>query len=149
MIQRIQSLYLLVVAVMMATMFFTEVAFLTQGGESLRLGRDGIPLMSGEGEMTTSLLRIYALVELALVVLDVFLFRRRRLQMRLTVFCLLLSVGYYVLAGIYLYAGVGLGYEIEWSLPITFPMVSAILLWLAFRAILKDELLVKSIDRVR
>ncbi len=149
MIQRIQTLYLLVVAVMMATLFATEPATLSMNDVILKLGKDMILTPGGMGETGTVLLRVYAASVFLLVLLDIFLFRNRKIQMRLTVFCLLLCLGYYVLMAIYLYSANGLGYEIHWSMPVTFPLVSVILLWLAFRSILKDELLIRSIDRVR
>lgn len=149
MIQRIQTLYLLVVAIMMATLFATEPATLSMNDEILKLGKDAILTPNGMGETGTILLRVYAIAVFLLALLDIILFRKRKIQMRLTVFCLLLSFGYYFLLAIYLYSANGMGYEIHWSMPVTFPLVSVILLWLAFRAILKDELLIRSIDRVR
>jgi len=39
--------------------------------------------------------------------------------------------------------------NIIWKVKVLFPFISAILAWLAYRAILKDELRVRSYDRLR
>jgi hypothetical protein len=36
-----------------------------------------------------------------------------------------------------------------WQIKAIFPLVSAILAWLAYRSILKDDLMVRSYDRLR
>lgn len=81
-----------------------------------------------------------------LVVLSVFLFKKRMLQARLCLLSIVIQlvlVGYY---GVQLFAGV--------SYPLTYfvfgvSLASILLLFLARRAILKDEALVRSVDRIR
>jgi len=36
-----------------------------------------------------------------------------------------------------------------WKVKVVFPLISALLAWMAYRSILKDELVVKSYDRLR
>ncbi len=151
MIQRIQTLYMTVVVVMMWTLFFTSPAALTSvdGNTIIELGLDALPTADNGNEMSTVIMRVYVAIVAVLTMLCIVLYRKRRIQMRISIFTLLLCIGYYVLFGIYIYAAIGMDYLIEWKLPVTFPLVAAILMYLSFRAILHDELLVKSLDRIR
>ncbi|NLA23333.1 MAG: DUF4293 domain-containing protein, partial [Bacteroidales bacterium] len=45
--------------------------------------------------------------------------------------------------------GKSLEAKVHFKIFIAFPIISAILLWLAMRAIGKDEALIRSIDRIR
>jgi hypothetical protein len=81
-----------------------------------------------------------------LVLLSIFLFKKRMLQARL---CLLSIVIQLVLVGYY---GVQLFFEVAYPLTyfvFGFSLASILLLFLARRAILKDEALVRSVDRIR
>ena len=81
-----------------------------------------------------------------LVLLSVFLFKKRILQARLCLLSIVIQlvlVGYY---GVQLFVGV--------AYPLTYfvfgvSLVSILLLFLARSAILKDEALVRSVDRIR
>ena len=80
----------------------------------------------------------------------IFLFRRRALQMRMCTFCIILLVGWYAAMVAFAYIlGEGLVGEFRPQLWASIPAINAILLYLAFRGILRDELLVKSLDRLR
>jgi hypothetical protein len=80
----------------------------------------------------------------------IFLFRRRALQMRMCTFCIILLVGWYAAMVAFAYIlGEGLVGEFRPQLWASIPAINAILLYLAFRGILHDELLVKSLDRLR
>lgn len=85
-----------------------------------------------------------------LELLGIFLFRRRALQMRICIFCIILLVGWYLALVAFAYImGDGLVGEYRPQLWASIPAINAILLYLAFRAILHDELLVRSLDRLR
>lgn len=128
MIQRIQTLYLFVCVVLSALCIYFEVT------------ADGHPWAM------TAIMSITALLEF----IAVFLFRRRALQMRLCTFCILLLLGWYgVYAAFAFIYGEGLVGEYRPQVWAAIPAVNAILLYLAFRGILHDELLVKSLDRLR
>jgi peptidoglycan/LPS O-acetylase OafA/YrhL len=85
-----------------------------------------------------------------LALIAIFLFKKRRLQMRLTMLVLLLSLGTLILGAFYV---IMLDRKIDvtviWQVKAIFPVINAILAWLAYRAILKDDLMVKSYDRLR
>jgi hypothetical protein len=87
----------------------------------------------------------------------IFLYKNRPLQIRLCgVECVLL-IGVLVVMGAFTYAicnNIFADFDITWSnivfrFPILMPIVSVILTPLAMRAILRDELLVRSLDRIR
>lgn len=82
--------------------------------------------------------------------LDVWLFTRRALQMRLATFCMLLLIAWNIVYGILTFL---LSTEMQatwrphWTAAL--PAASLILTYLAFRGILKDDMLVRSLDRLR
>ena len=150
MIQRIQTLYLLLVVILGTLLcFFSPVQFLTsKATEYISLHAfDKWPLA----------VMSIAIPLLALVV--IFLFKRRLLQARLNVVNVVLCLGYYALLALYV-AYVVKGYEpisdvtmtgAEWYLNIwaAIPLVNVVLLMMATRRILKDEALVRAADRLR
>ena len=150
MIQRIQTLYLLLVVILGTLLcFFSPVQFLTpEATEYISLQAfDKWPL----AVMTL------AIPLLALVV--IFLFKRRLLQARLNIMNVILCLGYYALVALYT-AFVVKGYEpigettlvgAEWYLNVwaAIPLVNIVLTMMATRRILKDEALVRAADRLR
>jgi len=80
----------------------------------------------------------------------IFLYRKRSTQMRVTMITLLLSLGTLFLGAFYVIMfDRKIDVTIIWKIKVVFPVISAILAWLAYRAILKDDLMVKSYDRLR
>lgn len=86
----------------------------------------------------------------ALIFIDIWLYKRRALQMRVATFCMILLVFWYIALGIItfnLHSTVMMLARPHWTAAL--PAAALILLYLAFRGILKDELLVRSLDRLR
>lgn len=82
--------------------------------------------------------------------MGIFLFRRRALQMRVCTFCIILLLGWYATYVAFAYmVGEGLVGEFRPQLWASIPAINAILLYLAFRGILRDEMQVRSLDRLR
>ena len=81
----------------------------------------------------------------------IFLFRNRMLQVRMTVFGSVLLIGFYIAFGVFFYSlNEGLeatGFRVGWALCL--PLVCLILNYLAFRAIYRDEVMVRAADRLR
>lgn len=150
MIQRVQTIYLLlVVAFGVALIWLPVVQFVTpadaaelQIWELSALG--GAPLQGLWGLLvTTALIPLLALI-------DIFLFKKRLLQARLNIFSIMLCFGYYGVLAIYIWlAKMSMG--VEWHiLPFaSFPLVCLVLTMMATRRILKDEALVRAADRIR
>ena len=86
----------------------------------------------------------------SLVIVNIFLFRRRALQMRICSFCMVLLAGWHLLLGFFAYVlghGLEASFRPHWSAAL--PLCALVLLYLAFRGIAKDEALVRSLDRLR
>lgn len=151
MIQRIQTLFLLAVVLFSGLMLSGDIIRLTAGTGTMfsmsfmGMGDQGGQIIQRLWPMTA----ILAIVPL-LALIAIFLFRNRPLQMRITMMVLLLSLGTIILGAFYLLMfDRKIDITIIWRIRALFPLISAILAWLAYRAILKDEIRVKSYDRLR
>lgn len=150
MIQRIQTLYLLMVVILGTLLcFFSPVQFL------MPETTDYISLLAFD-KWPLAVMSV-AIPLMALV--NIFLFKRRLLQARVNIMNVILCLGYYALIALYV-AYVVKGYEhigdttlagAEWYLNVwaAIPMVNIVLLMMATRRILKDEALVRAADRLR
>ena len=138
MIQRIQSIYLLTVTILQAILFFTKQAtFVNAEGTQEVLCLAGMWFMA---------IPIGATALIALI--SIFLYRNRIRQIRLTALNAILLV---LLQGtiIYLIVQTNNNQDITPSITAIFPIISAILSYLAIRNIRKDEEKVRSLDRIR
>ena len=152
MIQRIQSLYLLAVAALMTTAVLTPLAYFAAGAQEYLLYAFSLK----GGEVSYSTIYMGVVVALAAIVpfVTIFLFKNRTLQIRLCAVELVLLIGSAVFMAIYYYLGSRMFVQLEFSaqgirIAIIFPLVALILDYLALRAIFKDEMLVRSLDRIR
>lgn len=151
MIQRIQTLYLLLSTILGVVCLSLPLGyFTTKDGEMVC---DLFNLWARHTETGAHNFAPWALFAILLVVttltfLDIFLFTRRALQMRILIICILLLVGYYGFLAFFIFVANGkMSYTP--SIMAAFPFICIVLDYLAFRDILKDELLVKSLDRLR
>lgn len=159
MIQRAQTLYLALVALLLAILFFLPLAlakiavtgneFIYQVYLSHSQPIIGEPV-SGKG----FIIRVfYASVLLLLAVITIFLYRKRSLQMKLIRFSIVLNI----LLGITVFFRLGSDFQHFYQTPANIsyewasclPVVTLILFNLAFRGVKKDEELVRSADRLR
>lgn len=155
MIQRIQTLYLAVASALSVFLLKGPIVRLVAGiTETYELNYKGIYRI--DGGITTGLIEKSLPLEIILIAVPVlffiaiFLYKRRKLQMRVTVFASLLQIGSFLLILFYIfYAGTKMEAEMIFNIKLVFPVAGAILGYLAFRNILKDELLIKSYDRIR
>lgn len=152
MIQRIQTLYLFAAAALMVTALLTPLAYFAAGTDEYTLRAFSL---SGSG-MTQSTIYMGIVMALAAAVplVNIFLFKRRMLQIRLCAVELVLLLGSVAFIGIYYYLSARMISQAEFHtqcfrIAAVFPLVSLVLDYLAMRAIFKDELLVKSLDRIR
>ena len=149
MIQRIQSVYLLVVAVLgVLTMSFPVGHFYTNSAVC-EMGTLAIVSPSGMVNYAPWPLFLLLQVVVVLSLVTIFLYKKRMAQIRITKFCMFVLVGYYVLLSSYVWGSFReLGHFVPaWM--ICFPFISIILQYLAVYAIGKDEKLVKSYDKLR
>ena len=155
MIQRIQTLYLAVAAALSGFLLKGPIVRLVgDANETYELNFKGIcSVDSGvvRDVIEKSLpLTIILIAVPVLFLMAIFLYRRRKLQIRVTVFSTLLLIGAFLIMLFYIfYTSLKLDAELIFNIKLTFPIIGAILGYLAFRNILKDELLIKSYDRIR
>ena len=155
MIQRIQTVYLIIIVILTGFTLFTPFAGLINKAEALSyvVNYNGIFLNQDTGALFQQ--NVWALSALTALILitafiTIFLFKKRVIQIRLLFFNLILMLGYYVLLFIYLWqAGEKLNAEWYLNLVTAFPLINVILSFLAIRSIGKDEALIKSLNRLR
>lgn len=152
MIQRIQSLYLLAIAALMVTAVFTPLAYFAVGAEEYLLY--AFSLKGDEASYSTLYMGVVVALAAIIPFVNIFLFKKRMLQIRLCAVELVLLVGSAIFMAIYYYLGGRMFSELEFStqglrIAIIFPVVSLVLDYLAMRAIFHDEMLVRSLDRIR
>ena len=149
MIQRIQSVYLLVVTILMVICMCNPVgSIVANTNEISEFGNLFITLPDGTKDYSTWALFIILLIVAGLSLGTIFLFKKRMLQIRLAIFSIVMMVGYYLalLAYIFLLAE-DTTFSASWT--VCLPLVGIILNWLAIRAIGADEALVRAYDRLR
>ena len=161
MIQRIQTVYLLLSALLLGLMFFLPLAHAIGPENSVfRImvwGYDdptasSSPIVNSLTLAATTLLGATIVLE----IITVFRYKKRRLQKRLCtaqIVLLLLTAGVTALRIAFCLLLVVLGEEgfgpVALSVTAAFPLVAAILTLLARRGIVKDDKLVRSLDRIR
>lgn len=85
MIQRIQTLYLLIVAILMALTLFLPLAWFASDAGEFTLRAFGLETAAGEVAQPTSYLGILLVLACLLPLVVIFLYKRRLLQIRLCV----------------------------------------------------------------
>lgn len=156
MLQRIQTVYLLLVAIMTTvTLLTTQATFVGNADVSQQylLNYNGIMLITPSGsDFVHNVWALTALCALIPVValITVFMYKKRMLQIRLSIINVVLLAGYYALLFIYLWQA-GNQLDAKWYLKIVtaFPLIGIILTIMAMRAIGRDEALIKSLNRIR
>lgn len=160
MIQRIQTLYLLLVVALGITLCFVPVVqFVTPEGAEVVRAWQLTALGMTETTVTElpaiqlnglwGLLLASALIPV-LALVDIFLYNKRLLQARLNIFTIMLCLGYYGVLAIYIYLAKLMidvdVYVMGWA---CLPLVCLVLTVIATRRILKDEAMVRAADRLR
>ncbi len=135
-------------------MFLSPLAEMTgPDGRYYRFDMTGI--FEGVGESAVkieSVMPVWFLVIVtgALSLVTIFFYKRRIMQIRICIFNLLLLIGFYALFLFYFFH-LRSNLDVTFSLRITvvFPAIALIMVFLATRGIRKDEMLVRSYDRIR
>jgi hypothetical protein len=152
MIQRIQSVYLTIGLILIGFLGWLPLGEILSGNEIYNFSIKGIEnFQTGKvlysGVPLLILLIIIILIQIAII----FGYKKRILQMRMATFNILLMIGLMLVGWYFVYQSVKMLGDgaFAYQLAITFPLVAAILNYLAIRAIGRDEALVRSIDRIR
>ncbi len=155
MIQRIQSLFLLASVILLSILMYNPFASFIVEPQMAKytLGVFGLSVIDGstvEKVQSIWFLLGFIIAVLLISFVTIFLYHRRLLQIRLCVLTIVMLVGlqgvmYYV---VYAY-GENLNSKPSYNLVFIFPLIAAILNFLALRAIARDEALIRSLDRLR
>jgi len=148
MIQRVQTIYLIGSIVLFVLMLCFPLGYFTLGTNISSFDFRGVQI----GPDFHHALAISVILFIAVIceILAVFLYRNRSLQMRLVTFNSLLQIAFYLalVSYIFLYKGeFKVSYCINWT--VFLPLVTIILNILAYKAIRKDESLVRSLNHLR
>ncbi len=151
MIQRIQTLFLLACLVLACLMLTGDLIVLDDGmGTLFSVSFSGLGKAGGESLQRLWPLSVLIAIVPLLTLISIFLYKRRKWQMRAVMLILLLSLGTFILGAFYVFMfDRKINITLLWKIKALFPLINAILAWLAYRSILKDDLLVKSYDRLR
>jgi hypothetical protein len=149
MIQRIQTVYLLVVAILMVVMMSLSVGSFVAADYTATVFNN-LSLVAPDGTADYAPWAMFAILMVSAVVTlgTIFLYKKRMLQIRLTIFNIILLLGYYgtLVTFVFMLKGEN-SFTPSWT--VILPLISIILDWLAIRAIGKDEMLVKAYERLR
>ena len=147
-IQRIQSIYLLIAVILMTVFaFFPALTFELGGREfvygALEAGKVGVthidPLM----------LTLVILISL-LALIDIFLFKNLQRQMTVCFVDIIIGLAMLVAIGIQaFYVGGREGVTLTWSWYLVLPVLSVIFLMMAHKAMSRDKKLLRDADRLR
>jgi hypothetical protein len=153
MIQRIQSIYLLIASVILGLLFFFPIADLVSNSETYTFWYRGLyGQILGINvliEQSTPL-AILDLLILMLIISSIFLYKMRPVQMKLCLLNMILLIVSIVLTAFYLiFVYPDYNAKIHLKIFVVFPVISLLFIYLAYRGIKNDENLVKSIDRIR
>ena len=156
MIQRKQTLFLLVAFICYALCLFLPIATIASkvmGGDSLLYN---LGVVSGDQGIVFSAtclpLFILLAVSAVLALVTIFLFKNRKLQANLCSITALFNVLWYADYALMLFGLVGLP-EVDGNMTVRFaaclPLVSLILVMMARKGVVDDEKLVRAADRIR
>ena len=159
MIQRIQTLYLLLVVVLGTLLcFFAPVSFASpEGAEQFRqLTMTFTHIMDiTNPDAPVQVMNVFSLSIISVVIplialVNIFLFKRRILQARIKVVSVVLCLGWYAVLALYVWFAKE-NLQCDWYITpwAAIPLVNLVLTLMATRAILKDEALVRAADRLR
>ena len=149
MIQRIQTIYLLAVTILMVICMCNPIGTIIAGSNEIsEFSNLFIYLPDGTTDYTPWALFAILAIVCILSCVTIFLFKKRMLQIRLTIFSSVMLIGYYLTLAAYLFMLTeGASFSPSWTICI--PFIGIILNWLAIRGIGADEALVKAYDRLR
>ena len=150
MLQRIQSIYLILAAAAMLISVTVPLATFYFNTEAVVFDAMGIYL---NGELTDSTWGLFAIGLFSSVValITIFLYKSRLLQIRLSIFNIVLMIGFYLYFAFIIYKVYPVE-NLEFSkvgFGIIMPVISIILTILAISKIGADEALVQSLNRLR
>jgi hypothetical protein len=147
MIQRIQSVYLLISTILASLLFLLPFAEIAKDGAIYLFNFKGI-LLDGAVNKSGLAMSVLLGVIVALHVWAILSFKNRKKQTKVVwgaILLMLILLGMFVFYTYISFSGAQVGFKTGAILP----LIAIIIDYLAIRAIDKDEALIRSIDRIR
>lgn len=148
MIQRVQTIYLIGSIVLFVLMLCFPLGYFVLGTNISSFGFRGVQI--GPDFHHTLAISVILFIAVICEIIALILYRNRLLQMRLVTFNTLLQIAFYIalVSYIFLYKGeFKVTYSVNWTAFL--PLLTIVLNILAYRAIRKDETLVRSLNHLR
>ena len=153
MIQRIQSIYLLIVTIITSILFVTPLNILRLPNAEIKVSILGLfSVINSESTLITPLYPLLALTSIIIIIafVSIFLFKNRKIQMRLSLYNSVLGLSLSFISIYFITQEANINHtQISFSIGLLIPIIGAIFSFLAFRAINKDDKLIRSVDRIR
>lgn len=150
MIQRIQTVYLLIiVALMIVCMCLPIGSIITADNEISDFYNLYVALGENVKDYSPFALFVLLLIVAVSTTIEIFLFKNRMLQIRFSIFNMILLLGYYAVVFIYACYLPADDTSFTPSWVVCLPFVAFVLNWLAIRGIGADEALVRSYEHLR
>ena len=150
MLQRVQSLFLVLASAAMLIAVATPLAHFNFNSDRVLFEAIGVYINDMLNDSTWGLFFI-GIVSSIIALITIFLYKKRILQIRLSIFNLLLMIGFYIYFGYIFYTLTtveGLQFHKIGFGSVT-PVIAIILTILAVRKIGADEALIQSLNRLR
>ena len=152
MIQRIQTVFLLLSAILSGLLLFGNLLEVSADGNIFQLTLSEFLQIAPKHETISSFYYLTVIVAIACVLsfFAIFLYKKRKLQMRICMFAVILMFGVTLLLTYNIFSIYSTPNQvISYSIKITYPPLIIIFLLLAYRGIFRDELLIRSLNRLR
>ena len=147
MIQRIQTIFMAIIAFLCGIMMYLNLVSISFGNQTYDMTVWNIKNV----DISTWPIGVLNIIIFALTVISIFLYKKRIIQIRLNTLNILLSIGIYLLILFY-YLMIN-KYQKEvtftWHFIITIPFINIVLSYLAIRFIGKDEAMIRSLNHLR
>ena len=147
MIQRIQSVYLLISTILIGLLFLLPFAEIAKDGAIYLFNFKGV-LLDGAVKTNGLVIPVLLVMIIVLNVLAIFSYSNRGKQVKL-VWGVILMLVILLVAFVYFTYLAYSEAKIGFKLGAVLPLIAIVLDYLAIRAINKDEALIRSIDRIR
>lgn len=150
-IQRIQSLYLLIVTILLIVAACLPVGFFVDQAGEMCVFRPLYVSIPGQGN-SYAVFGMFTLLILSAIVSfgTIFCYKKMLLQIRLSIFNIILLVGYhltFVASWLMVKENLYSDFRLNWS--VSLPIVAIILIILAMKAIARDNKLLKDLNSMR
>lgn len=151
MIQRKQTIFLLLALIATVVCLCLPLGWIEMKGMGASPILFNLALKDSVGNYEFAYCPLFVFMALAslLSLVTIFMFKNRRMQMRLCQLNLLMVCLWYALFAYYVFVSFKEMGTFHQELAACLPFVSAVFQWLAHRGILADEKLVKAADRIR